>query len=78
MEKKRAIKITANHQALGTVDFVVQATDAKSAFELWKQIVFSARQWRVLNNYGPAPGEDRDLALVDSISGDNKRSTGLK
>jgi hypothetical protein len=44
--------ITANHQAFGSVEFTLEARDAKDAFSKFKQIVFSAKQWIVTDN-GP-------------------------
>ena len=42
--------LTAQHQAYGTVRFVIQATDARSAFANWKQIVSRPGQWNVRSN----------------------------
>lgn len=42
--------IEATHPAFGTVTFTIPAQDAKQAFSLWKQIVFSSRQWMVKRN----------------------------
>jgi hypothetical protein len=42
--------IEATHPAFGTVTFTIPAEDSKQAFSLWKQIVFSSRQWMVKRN----------------------------
>jgi hypothetical protein len=42
--------LVATHPAFGTVTFIISATDAKTAFSLWKQIVHSSRQWVVQRN----------------------------
>lgn len=55
--KETSVTIVADHLALGVVQFTVQATDAKAAFEKWKQVVFSPRQWRVTGNDGPTAKE---------------------
>jgi hypothetical protein len=43
-------EIVATHPAFGEVRFVVAAEDSHKAFALWKQIVFSSRQWIVKSN----------------------------
>ena len=50
MPQKSKYVITAKHQAYGEVNFIVPGADSKSAFETWKQIVFSPRQWAVTSN----------------------------
>lgn len=49
---KTKIEITATHPAFGEVTFVIRADDGKQAFTLWKQIVYSSRQWVVQKNSG--------------------------
>jgi len=49
-QKTAKYLITATHQAFGTVDFRLDAADAKDAFAQFKQIVFNPRQWIVLSN----------------------------
>jgi hypothetical protein len=73
------IEITATHPAFGEVAFTIPAEDAKQAFALWKQIVYSSRQWVVRKNTGsefPAAktvaspnlsGDDPDLNAADDI-----------
>jgi hypothetical protein len=75
------VTITAKHMAYGLVEFSLEATDAKAAFETWKQIVFSPRQWVVTHNSGawaeakqdakreslPVLDDESDLSLVDEI-----------
>lgn len=43
-------KITARHPGIGTVAFVIESTDTKAAFGLWRNIVFSPRQWSIVSN----------------------------
>jgi hypothetical protein len=43
-------ELTATHPAFGTVVFGVEAEDDKKAFSIWKQIVYSSRQWVVKSN----------------------------
>lgn len=73
--------LVATHPAFGTVTFVISATDAKTAFSLWKQIVHSSRQWVVTHNSGawaepkqevirepvPVSDDERDLSPIDDI-----------
>lgn len=46
------VEITATHPHFGAVTFAIEASDAKAAFQIWKQIVFSSRQWVVRKNTG--------------------------
>jgi len=70
--------VVATHPAYGEVVFIIPANDAKHAFSLWKQIVFSSRQWVVKRNESdgsraavmPEAGthaHDYDLTAVDNI-----------
>jgi hypothetical protein len=43
-------EIVATHPAFGEVTFVIEAEDTVKAFSIWKQIVFSSRQWVVKSN----------------------------
>jgi hypothetical protein len=50
MLQKNSFVITATHPAFGTVTFALDATDAKAAFVVWKQVVGSTKQWIVKRN----------------------------
>ena len=43
-------KITARHPGMGTIAFIVPSTDPKTAFGVWRNIVFSPRQWSIISN----------------------------
>lgn len=43
-------QIIATHPAFGTVTFVFDAPEPARAFQLWKSIVYSGRQWVVKSN----------------------------
>jgi hypothetical protein len=70
-QSKSKITITAKHMAYGVVAFTLEATNAQSAFERWKQVVFSPRQWVVTHNSGawaeaePAREAKQELMLPD-------------
>ena len=63
--------LVATHPAFGKVTFVISATDAKTAFSLWKQIVHSSRQWVVQRNvsdgFREVPDTPTEYAAVDDI-----------
>jgi hypothetical protein len=46
------VEIVAQHPAFGTVTFLIDAEDGTKAFSLWKQIIYSSRQWIVKSNNG--------------------------
>lgn len=43
-------KITATHPAFGVIVFIIEAEDPKAAFQRWKQVVYSSRQWNIKSN----------------------------
>jgi hypothetical protein len=43
-------EVVATHPAFGEVVFLIEAEDAAKAFSIWKQIVYSSRQWIVKSN----------------------------
>jgi hypothetical protein len=43
-------RITTTHPAFGEVVFIIEADSDARAFQLWKSVVFSARQWVVKFN----------------------------
>jgi hypothetical protein len=61
--------IEATHPAYGTVTFTIPAEDAKQAFSLWKQIVFSSRQWMVKRNEtgAAAAGRVPHKAILEAV-----------
>lgn len=72
-QSKPKIEIVAVHPAYGEVTFSIPAQDAREAFSLFKQIVFSCRQWSVRKNGGGeskstvSETEDETLDGVDNI-----------
>jgi hypothetical protein len=43
-------KIVATHQAYGTMEFHLDALDRKDAFNRFKGVVYSAKQWIIVSN----------------------------
>jgi hypothetical protein len=67
-KSKSKITITAKHVAYGVVRFTLEATDAKAAFETWKQVVFSPRQWVVTDNSGNQTATPtQEYSAIDDI-----------
>lgn len=52
------VEIVATHPAFGEVAFAIEAEDGAKAFSLWKQIVYSGKQWIVKSNSGPIQKEN--------------------
>lgn len=47
---KSKFVIAASHGAFGNVKFIYEAEDAKAAFSMFKQTVYSIRQWIIISN----------------------------
>lgn len=60
-------RITARHPGMGTIAFIVPSSDPKTAFGVWKNIVFSPRQWSIVSNE-PTDGGPAALQPVQALA----------
>ena len=66
-QKNSEFRITAKHQAFGTVTVILEATDRKHAFSQFKSMVFNHRQWIISSNEAQE-GEGRAPMEVESTN----------
>ena len=62
-------QITARHAGLGTITFVIEGEDKKRAFEKWKQVVYSCKQWTIRMNEEVLDGRVKLPASDSFVSG---------